>query len=114
MNKKLTAGAIGAVAVAAAVSLAPSASAYTGNEAFLVCPSGRSGVATSVTSCAFADNVRHSYLTQHGQVVTAYSPVTGHSYTMQCAEGFVASLNNGSVVRSARCVGGNNAVVVIW
>ena len=48
-----------------------------------------------MTSCAFADNVRYSYLTQPGQVVTAYSPVTGQYYTMQCAEGFRAYLNNG-------------------
>ena len=67
-----------------------------------------------VTSCPFADNVRYSYLTQPGQVVTAYSPVTGQHYTMQCAEGFRAYLNNGTTVRSARWVGGNNAVVVIW
>ena len=104
---------MGAAAALAAVSLAPSANAYV-DEPFIVCPSGGSGVATSVTSCAFADNVRYSYLTQPGQVVTAYSPVTGQSYTMQCGEGFVAHLNNGATVRSARCVGGNNAVVVLW
>ena len=68
-----------------------------------------------MTSCAFADNVRYSYLTQPGQVVTAYSPVTGQSYNMQCAGGFTAELHGGAtVVNSVRCVGGNNAVVVIW
>ena len=67
-----------------------------------------------MTSCAFADNVRYSYLTQPGQVVTAYSPVTTQYYTMQCAGGFTAYLTNGAVVNSARCVGGNNAVVVVW
>ena len=105
------------VAALAALSIglvaAPVAQAYV-DEAFLVCPSGRSGVATSVTSCAFAENVRYSYLTQPGSVVTAYSPVTEQYYTMQCGEGFRAYLNNGMTVRSVRCVGGNNAVVVLW
>ena len=106
-------GGAAAAAIAATVGVAAPAQAYV-DEAFLICPSGSSGVDTSVTSCAFADNVRYSYLTQSGQVVTAYSPVTGQHYTMQCAEGFRAYLNNGTTVRSARCVGGNNAVVVIW
>ena len=102
-----------AAAIAGTVGVAAPAQAYV-DEAFLICPSGSSGVATSVTSCAFADNVRYSYLTQPGQVVTAYSPVTGQYYTMQCGEGFRAYLNNGAIVNSARCVGGNNAVVVVW
>ena len=92
---------------------APVASAYV-DESFIMCPSGRSGVATAVTSCPFADNVRYSYLTQSGSVVRTYSPVTGQSYVMQCGEGFQAYFSNGATVRSARCVGGNNAVVVVW
>ena len=67
-----------------------------------------------MTSCAFADNVRYSYLTQPGQVVTAYSPVTGQYYTMQCAEGFRAYLNNGTTVRSARCVGWSMTTPMSW
>jgi hypothetical protein len=109
--KKLIAAAGFGAAIATTVALAPSANAY---ENFYVCPSGRSGVATTVTSCAFADNVRYSYLHENGHVVTAYSPVTEQFYNMQCGEGFVAELNNGATVRSARCVGGNNAVVIVW
>ena len=113
ITKAALMGGAAAAAIAATIGIAAPAQAYV-DESFIVCPSGRSGVATSVTSCAFADNVRYSYLTQPGQVVTAYSPVTGQYYTMQCGEGFRAYLNNGTTVRSARCVGGNNAVVVIW
>ena len=80
MRKKLIAGALGAAAVTAAVSLAPSASA----EAFDICPSGMSGVSTADTSCAFADGVRWAWYSQPGTIVTAYSPVTHQSYTMQC------------------------------
>jgi hypothetical protein len=79
-----------------------------------MCPSGHDGVATSVTSCEFADNVRRSYLAQHGPVVMAYSPVTGNVYTMQCVSGFTAHMSNGLVVDAVRCAGGNDAVVVLW
>ena len=51
---------------------------------FTVCPSGMSGVSTDDTSCAFADNVRWAWYSQPGNIVTAYSPVTHQSYTMQC------------------------------
>ena len=81
---------------------------------FIACPSGHSGVATTVTSCAFAENVRYSYLQQYGQVITAYSPVTGMYYNMQCAPGFIAHLKYGPTVPSVRCVGGNNAVVIVF
>jgi hypothetical protein len=67
-----------------------------------------------VTSCEFADNVRRAYFDRYGQVVMAYSPVTGSVYDMQCASGFTAHMSNGLVVDSVRCVGGNNAVVVLW
>ena len=113
ISKAALLGGTAAAVIAATIGVAAPAQAYV-DEPFIVCPSGRSGVATSVTSCAFADNVRYSYLTQPGQVVTAYSPVTTQYYTMQCGEGFVAELNNGATVRSARCVGGNNAVVIVW
>jgi hypothetical protein len=35
-------------------------------------------------------------------------------YDMQCQAGFVATFSNGMSVNSARCVGGDNAVVVVW
>jgi hypothetical protein len=82
--------------------------------AFAICPSGHSGVATTVTSCAFADNVRSAYLVQGGPTVLAYSPVTGDTYTMECIGGFTAHLSDGRVVQAVRCAGGNNAVVVVW
>ncbi len=84
-------------------------------DVFVMCPSGRDGVATSVTSCEFADNVRRAYFSQDGPVVLAYSPVTDMEYEMQCAGGFTVHMDNGMVVDDAiRCVGGNNAVVVVW
>lgn len=83
-------------------------------DVFIMCPSGHDGVATDVTSCEFADNVRRAWLSQYGPVVMAYSPVTGNVYDMQCAGGFTAHMNNGMVVDAVRCVGGNNAVVVLW
>lgn len=82
---------------------------------FIMCPSGRSGIASPVTSCPFADNVRSSYIASgDASIIHAYSPVTGEVYPMQCGIGFTANFLNGATVNSARCVGGNNAVVVIW
>jgi hypothetical protein len=110
--KKIIAGGIAAAAVGTALAVAAPANAA---EDFLVCPDGHSGIATTVTSCPFAENVRVAYLTQAGQVVEAYSPVTGQYYDMQCAPGFMATLSpSGRIVHSVRCVGGNNAVVVLF
>lgn len=94
------------------LTLAPSAQA---NEPFLTCPSGRSGVATTVTSCAFADNVRLSYFSQGAGSVLAYSPTTGQMYDMWCTPGYVSTLSTWPwQVTSVRCVGGSDAVVVFW
>jgi hypothetical protein len=93
---------------------APPVAAPPVNGAFLVCPDGHSGVATGVTSCQFAMNVRTSYLSQGGPEVIAYSPVTGQSYDMECLAGFTANLNNGRTVNAVRCVGGSDAVVILW
>jgi hypothetical protein len=84
------------------------------NETFIICPDGHSGVATGVTSCQFAMNVRQSYLSGGGPTVIAYSPVTGDTYQMQCLSGYTSHLNNGLTVNSVRCTGGNNAVVILW
>ncbi|MGB3699220.1 MAG: serine/threonine-protein kinase, partial [Gordonia sp. (in: high G+C Gram-positive bacteria)] len=66
------------------------------------------GVASSVTSCEFAYNVRSAYLSaspdRQARTVVASSPVTGMSYSMNC------NPESGVVV----CRGGNNAVVVIF
>jgi hypothetical protein len=84
------------------------------DSSFDICPSGRSGIATSVTSCPFADNVRRAYFNQGGSTVVAYSPVTGQSYVMDCVSGYVAHFNNGTVRTAVKCYGGNNAEVVVW
>jgi Ca-activated chloride channel homolog len=82
---------------------------------FLVCPDGHTGVATSVTSCQFAMNVRDSYLRQGGPTrLIAHSSVTGQTYEMECHAGFTARLSNGMTVDSVRCVGGNGAAVILW
>ena len=78
--KKVIVGGLAAGAVALGIAVASPASA----DVFTVCPSGMSGVATDDTSCAFADNVRWAWYSQPGNIVTAYSPVTDQSYTMQC------------------------------
>jgi hypothetical protein len=84
---------------------------------FIICPSGLSGVATSATSCPFADNVRAAYFGQGGGLVYAYSPVTNRIYAMYCITGYVAHFTNGAPARvSVNCYGGDNgtAEVVIW
>ena len=78
--KKALGIALAGIAAAGSVSLAAPANA----DYFTVCPSGLSGTATDDTSCAFADNVRYSWYSQPGTIVTAYSPVTRQTYTMQC------------------------------
>jgi hypothetical protein len=83
-------------------------------ETFIICPDGHTGVATSVTSCEFALNVHVGYLRQGGPTVIAYSPVTGDTYEMECHAGFTSHLSNGMTVNSVRCVGGNDAVVILW
>ena len=67
-----------------------------------------------MTSCQFAMNVRKSYLSQGGPEVFAYSPVTGQSYDMECIAGYTAHLSTGRTVDAVRCVGGDDAVVVLW
>ena len=67
----------------------------------------RAAVGSSVTSCEFANSVRSRYVGSGGNggamVITAYSPVTGRTYTMSCSGGSVVT-----------CTGGNNAVVHIY
>lgn len=109
--KKVILGGLDAGAVALGLATAGSANAIT--ETFLPFGGG-AGVATTVTSCDFARNVRAAYFSQPGPVVTAYSPAMERYYNMQCQAGFTASFADGTVVNSARCVGGNNAVVVVW
>lgn len=100
-----------ALAVAAALlGQAPPAHA---DFVFDVCPSGRSGIATTVTSCPFADDVRASYFARPGLFIEAYSPVTGQVYDMECNSNTVATLNIGRRL-AVTCNGGNDAVVVFW
>ncbi len=81
-------------------------------EEFDLCPSGLTGVVTEDTSCAFADNVRYSWYAQPGTIITAFSPVTGKTYTMQCTE-----TNSDTWPHAKRCVGvndsGHGLIVVI-
>lgn len=79
---------------------------------FITCPSGRSGVATNVTSCGFADNVRLAWFGQPGNPVVAYSPETGLEYSMICNSGTVRVA--GMVMNGYTCYGGEHAEVVIW
>jgi hypothetical protein len=83
---------------------APSSSAASG--ASSGCDSGIS--VNSVTTCPFADNVFKAYVdnykangVQNNVVVTAYSPVTHQTYSMNCA-------NDGSTVT---CTGGKSSLV---
>lgn len=87
-----------------------------GNGRFVVCDDGHSGIATDVTSCPFAINVRRAYMNQDRPyaVVYVYSPVTKKDYDMQCQPGFTAVNKSGQRSDAVRCVGGNNAVVVIF
>ena len=110
MRKSLIAGAVGAAAIAAAVSLAPSANA---GPTFDVCPSGSSGVIGGHTSCPFADIVAGGYY-QHGSAFYAYSPATGQTYGVTCTSGYLAHFTNGHTHLAARCFAGTNAQVVVW
>ncbi|MFW0793262.1 hypothetical protein AAFP30_05575 [Gordonia sp. CPCC 205515] len=101
-------------AQAPAAAPVPADAGTPASERFTVCPSGRSGVATSVTSCAFADNVRDAWMQSYSSTVLAYSPVTETTYSMSCSPGYVATLNTGRTVTGARCTGGNDAVVIAW
>ncbi|BBZ40153.1 hypothetical protein [Mycobacterium conspicuum] len=113
MNKMI----IGSVAaVSAAIALAAEGHADT---AFIRCPSGFTGVATTVTSCEFADSVRSSWGATianggNGSLINAFSPVTLQFYLMHCNPNGTVHLNTGETKYAALCVGGNDAEVVFW
>ena len=71
---------------------------------YSVCPSGRTGVATPDTSCAFADSVRRAWYSQPGRTVFAHSPVTGSMYTMQCDQTWTTTWGEGK-----QCYGLNSS-----
>src|ERR1700743_1662805 len=85
------------------------------DESFDTCPSGNSGVATSVTSRPFADNVRGQYFAEGGgrTLLVVYSPVTGEQYEVRC-DPAISHFNDGTSKTTVRCTGGNDAVVVFW
>ena len=99
--KKITIGGSAAVVIASGALLFAAAPAHA--DVFTVCPSGMSGVSTDDTSCAFADNVRYSWYAQPGTIVTAYSPVTHQTYTMQCTRTLTTFWPE-----AKRCVGVNS------
>ena len=94
---------ISAAAATAFAAIAVGTAAPANADYFTVCPSGMSGVATDDTSCAFADNVRFSWYAQPGTIVTAFSPVTAQTYTMQCTPTFTDFWPE-----AKRCVGVNS------
>lgn len=102
---------VGALGVAAIGSVAPPAHADSG---FIVCPSGLSGIASTVTSCPFADNVRRGYFAHGSSSIAAYSPVTGQVYDMSCVPGFIAHFDDGETKTAVNCFGGIDAAVVVW
>ena len=107
-----------AALAAAAVTTAPAwglAGPARADESFDTCPSGNSGVATSVTSCAFADNVRGQYFAEGGgrTLLVVDSPVTGEKYEVRC-DPAISHFNDGTSKTTVRCTGGNDAVVVFW
>jgi hypothetical protein len=103
---------LGATLIAGAVLTAVPAQA---DEPFMVCPSGNTGVANTVTSCPFADSVRLAYIAQGAGEVIAHSSVTGEVYGMWCMPGLqVRTLSWPYSARAVRCSGGNNAVVWLF
>lgn len=70
---------VAATAAAALVTAAPASA-----ENLVYCPGGYSAVATTDTSCAFANNVHDAWYGQPGNPVYAWSPVTELIYTMTC------------------------------
>jgi hypothetical protein len=72
------------------------------------CPDNHSAVGTSITTCAFAEQVRLAYAASgppstRPRDIDAYSPVTQQYYTMTC------SASGGLVT----CSGGNDALVYV-
>lgn len=97
------------VAVSIAGVAAGLIAASTANaEDFDLCPSGMTAVATEDTSCAFAENVRSAWEVQPASSVTAFSPVTQQTYTMQCS-----SATTDIWSRAQRCVGANDYGVTL-
>ena len=110
MKKMIVGGLAAATATGALLFGAAPAQADDG---FLSCGAG-AGIASSVTSCEFAQNVRYAWFHQPGRIIEAYSPVTGMYYSMYCDPNYTARMDTGRVYDSVHCEGGNNAVVVIW
>ena len=73
-----------------------------------------SGVASGVTSCEFAANVRTAYLANGTNQFWAYSPITTLTYLMNCAQGQRFFFDSGQTEIGTVCVGGDDAVVVFW
>ena len=89
--------------------------ASSGADVFTICPDGHEGVIGGHTTCAFAKNVRRTfYATGMSDNFTAFSPVTGDAYEMTCVGRYPAYFDDGSMMISTRCYGGDNAEVVIW
>lgn len=113
--RRLFLSSLAAVTAAIGTAVTPAQPARA-EETFIVCSNtGHAAIASPVTSCLFAENVRAVWLDQGGPAdVEVVSPVTGMMYDMHCSDGYLAHLNSGMTVPSVRCVGGNDAVVIIF
>lgn len=101
------------VAALAAITVTQLTPAHA-DDMFVECPGGGVGIGTTVTSCAFAASVKQAYLASGRMpVFNAESPETGQVYTMHCTPGFLVTLDDGQTRNTVRCVGGNDAVVVV-
>lgn len=103
-NLRMPTGKATLAAGAAALTTAFVTAAPAHADQFTICPSGMTGVVTEDTSCAFADNVRYSWYAQPGTIITAFSPKTGQTYTMQCTNTMTDVWRN-----AKRCVGVNDS-----
>lgn len=108
MNRMITGG-MATVGAAIGIAVAAPAGPAHADGYFDVCGPGY-GVEGGSTSCAFAYNV---YGAANGQnPVYAYSPLTNEVYQMECGP---TRLTGPTLYGpAARCVGGNNAVVIVW
>ncbi|AHJ86584.1 hypothetical protein Jolie2_34 [Mycobacterium phage Jolie2] len=86
------------------------AASHAKAESFDLCPSGRTGVASADTSCAFAENVRTSFYWNPQWTIVTTSPVTGKFYTMQCHR---TDTSGTGWYDSKRCWGVNDAGAVL-
>lgn len=105
-----------AVALTAGIMSSPPPPAHA-DFIFNICPGAQAGVVEGTpTSCGFANNVAAIYWASGGATVLrdVYSPATGQFYTMTCFGSYLATFFGGGRRMTTRCVGGDDAEVVVW